>query len=121
MLVLCMKVASALEGLKVPLEFLVWTYDTLDNNFGITLNFDIYLKEYCFFFLNDISPSTIVSTLLSSKRFHLSCPAGMGINWLTLMLLRLLSSNAQKRKKNENHLNPIMLVFIGKPSWRTIR
>ena len=32
---------------------------------------------------------------------------------LTLLLLRLLSSNAQKKqKKYENRLNPVMLVFI---------
>ena len=34
-------------------------------------------------------------------------------NLLTLLMLRLLSSKAQRRKLIEIHLNPVMLVFIG--------
>ena len=33
---------------------------------------------------------------------------------LTLTMLRLLLSKAHKAKIFENHLNPVMLVFIGK-------
>ena len=32
--------------------------------------------------------------------------------YITLLMLRLLSSNAQKPQTNKNHVNPIMLVFI---------
>ena len=40
---------------------------------------------------------------------------------LTLPMLRLHSSNAQERKYFENHLNPVMLVFIGQLSLSTIK
>ena len=36
-------------------------------------------------------------------------------------MLRLLSSKAQGRNVFENHLNPAMLVFIGKLSVSTLR
>ena len=36
-LVLKMKVAQALEGLRLPLEIVIWNYETFDNNFGIEM------------------------------------------------------------------------------------
>ena len=46
---------------------------------------------------------------------------GLTPGMLTLTMLRLLSSNAQERKYFENHLIPVMLVFIGKLSLSTLR
>ena len=43
------------------------------------------------------------------------------IFWLTLPLLRLISSNAQDCKDFWNHLNPVMSVFIRKLSLSTLR
>ena len=40
---------------------------------------------------------------------------------LTLPMLRLLSPKAQGCKIFENHLNPVILVFIGKLSLRALR
>ena len=40
---------------------------------------------------------------------------------LTLPMLRLLSSKAQGRSFYENHLYPVMLVFIGQISVSTIK
>ena len=33
--------------LHVPLEIVVWIYDTFDNNFGIDNDFTKYLNESC--------------------------------------------------------------------------
>ena len=52
------------------------------------------------------------------------CPEGtnwIGSLWLTLPVLRLLSSNAQGCKDLWNHRNPVMLVLIGKISLSTLR
>ena len=46
-LVLWTKVASALEGLRVPPEIAVWMYDTFDNIFGSETDFTEYLRESC--------------------------------------------------------------------------
>ena len=43
-LVLLMNVASALEGLSVPPEIVVWSSDTFDNNFENENDFTKYLK-----------------------------------------------------------------------------
>ena len=51
-------------------------------------------------------------------------PLGFNIKFtkhLTLSMLRLLLSKAQKLKVFENHLNPIILVFIKKLSSSTLR
>ena len=46
-LVLRMKVALALEGLRVPSEIVVWVYDNFDYNLDIQNYFTKYLKESC--------------------------------------------------------------------------
>ena len=40
-----MKVASALEGLRVPPEIAVCIHDKFDDNFGKKIDFGKYLKE----------------------------------------------------------------------------
>ena len=44
-IVLWMKVALSLEGLRVPPEIDSWIYDTFDNNFDVENNFTKYLWE----------------------------------------------------------------------------
>ena len=49
------------------------------------------------------------------ETFHHVTPTGMAYLYigLTLSMLRLLSYKAQGSMIYENHLNPVMLVFIG--------
>ena len=39
--------AVSINGLRLTLEIVDWSYDTFDNNLGITNNLTIFLKESC--------------------------------------------------------------------------
>ena len=75
----------------------------------------IYLKESCrlnfkYHFSFKKYPNYAFKDFIKIARLDL---ANVGIIWLTLPVLRLLSSKAQGRKDFRNYLNPAMLVFIG--------
>ena len=105
--------------LRVTLERIVCFYRSFCSIFGIKHKFTKYLKESCCLSSDQhFSFKWFPENAFAGEIYHKSprpVLAALSFNGVTLPMMKLLYISPKHKDAEifENHLNPVMLVFIG--------